>query len=351
MAFQRRLSDHQLIAARWEYEFTSISERALAAKYGLSRSAIHAWITKRAWTKADVLRSYEGDEGRRQFQRDVRAAIKAGDDKKIIQALQQTLALPPPGKVTKVAIPGQPDTTDVGDALEMFPDRPQSLQKASVAGSRGHRGPSTPGYRVDRFPLPPTLRKPNPVCAFPAHSRTEQAAMRTHLGTLRSELALQQIQQLERHEELLWDYHRLLEAFLNPGKFLDAGGLDPDLRAAKLAEISRQAGRRVLPTERDTLAGAIQTLSKALLATVAAKRTVAGVTPRQLHGRTPQDEGDEQAAPRDLNRLDLPSLRSIRAAMALLLGDHQRHNEPPVPPPPDQLDDPMMKRAPAPGNE
>jgi hypothetical protein len=191
MAFQRRLSDHQLIAARWEYEFTSISERALAAKYGLSRSAIHAWITKQGWAKADVVRSYEGDEGQRQFRCDVRSAIKAADDKKIIQALEQTLALPPLGKVTKVAAPDQPDTMDLEDPQKMSPDRPQSLQSSSLAGSGGDCRTGSRGDRVDRFPgayLPPTLRKTNPANAFPSRPRTEQAAMRTHLGALRGGL-------------------------------------------------------------------------------------------------------------------------------------------------------------------
>jgi len=351
MAFQRRLSDHQMIAARWEYQVTSISERDLAAKYGLSRSAIHAWIAKQGWTRARVLRSYEGEEGQKQFQRDVRAAIKAAGDKKIIQALEGALVLPPAGKVTKatkVATPAEAGTTEhEAAAWELSPDQPQSSQNVPFASPPGRRGTGDQGGQVVRFPgasLPPPLPKTNPASAFPSRSRTEQAAMRVHLASLRGELALQQIQQLEQHDELLWDYHHLLRVYLNPSQFVDVAGLDPAQAAARLEAIGRQAGRVVLPTERDTLAGAIQALSKALLASFAAKRNAAGMTPRQMNGRGPHRDEDEQEAPRDLNALDLPSLRSVTTAMALLRGAVQRHDEPPKPPPPEGLEDLLKAR-------
>jgi uncharacterized protein YjcR len=50
--------------------------RPLAAKFGVSRHCLRAWITKHRWTKAVEPRSYEGDDGQQLFQRDVRAAIK-----------------------------------------------------------------------------------------------------------------------------------------------------------------------------------------------------------------------------------------------------------------------------------
>lgn len=356
MAYPRRLSDPLLIAARWEYEATPISERGLAAKYGLSRSAIHAWIIKQSWTKAEALRSYAGEEGEQQLQRDIRAAIRAARDRKITQTLERAAVLPPIGnmtKVTKAATPGPPGATAVDGPWESSPDQPRSSQNASFAEPSGNLRVGHAGGQAAFFPgadLPPQSAKTNPAAVFPPRSRTEQAAMRVRLSSLRGELALQQIQQLEWHEALLWDYQRWLEAYLNPSKFVDVAGLDPDQAAAKLEQISRHARRLVLPTERDTLAGAIQTLSKTLLASLAAKRHAAGITPRQLHGRRPQCEADEPDALPDLSTLDVESLRSVRAAMALLRDAHQRHNEPPMPPPPDRLDDLMTKHNPAPGN-
>jgi len=68
------------------------------------------------------------------------------------------------------------------------------------------------------------------------------------------------------------------------------------------------------------------------------------MTPRQMNGRGPHRDEDEQEAPRDLNALDLPSLRSVTTAMALLRGAVQRHDEPPKPPPPEGLEDLLKVR-------
>jgi hypothetical protein len=346
MAFQRRLSDHQLLAARWEYEATPISERNLAAKHGLSRSAIHDWIVKQGWTRAKVLRSYDGEAGQQQLQRDVRAAIKATGDKKIIQALEHALVLPLAGtvtKVTKVTSHRPAGTTDAGWVGELSPDRPQSSQNAP-SGTPGLGDPGGPVVHFRGADLSPPSTKTHPASGFPPRSRTEQAAMRLQLVARPGELALLQIQQFEEHDELLGDFQHLLAVYLNPGKYVDVTGLDPGQAAARLEAIRQQAGRLVMPTERDTLAGAIQTLSKALMASFAAKRTAAGITPRQMHGRRPQRDEQEPEAPPDLNTLDLASLRFVTTAMALLKGNTQGHSEPPKPPPPDTLDDLVVRR-------
>jgi hypothetical protein len=65
-----------------------------------------------------------------------------------------------------------------------------------------------------------------------------------------------------------------------------------------------------------------------------------------MRGRGPRcDDGDEPAAPPDLARLDVPSLRAVTAAMALLRGGTvERHDEPPKPPPPEDLADLAVRR-------
>lgn len=349
MAFQRRLSDHQMIAARWEYEVTPISERNLAARYGLSRSAIHDWIIKQGWTRAEVLRCYEGEEGQRQFQRDVRAAIKAAEDKKIIQDLERSLALSPVGqttKVTKAATPGRVGLTDVEDTGDVSSNQPQSSQNAPSAGPAGQRRAGDHDGHVVRFPsayVPPSSQNTNPAGPLPSRSRTEPAATRMHLAARREELALQQIQQLEQHDEVLAEYQHLLRVYMNPGQFVDVAGLDPEQATTKREAIRRQAGRVVLPTERDTFAGAIGTLSRALTASLAAKRAVAGLMPQRMSQGEPQRDADEHRPVSDPSTLDVASLRTVHAAINLLRGDVQRHSEPPKPPPPDGLDDLMVK--------
>jgi hypothetical protein len=199
--------------------------------------------------------------------------------------------------------------------------------------------------RVSGAYLPPL--SPNTAgspTAFPLRSRTEIAALRVQLSARRGELALQQMRRLETHNELLWEYHHLLSVFLNPGKHVDVTGLDAEQAAARLAEVSRQAGRLALPTERDTLAGAIAALSKALIATLAATRSAAGVNPpRQLRGGGPHCDGDEFETVRTA-ALDLSQLRYVRSAMELLNGNARRNIEPPKPPPAEGVDDLVVKR-------
>ena len=340
-----------MIAARWEYETTAISERNLAAKYGMSRSAMRLWIVKQKWTKAVEFRDYTGEAGQKQFQRDVRAAIKRAYDRKIIEALEVALVLPPAGKLTNPPKLGQSlDYTSAG-AWELPADPPKSSEKASPAGpARKPASPAEPG-EVVRFPgayLPPPdhaqSRHKEQSTAFPARSRTEMAAMRVQLSSLRGELALQQIQQLRQHDDLLWDYHHLLAVMLNPSKFIDTTGLDADDAARKLDDIRRMATAVVLPTEGDTLKGAIGALNKALLASFSAQRAAVGVTPRQL-GVAGEAEGE---TPQELNMLDTASLRQVKGAMDLLKGNFQRNHEPPLPPPPEPLDDLVVPREPSP---
>jgi hypothetical protein len=265
-----------LIAARWEYETTPISERGLAAKFGLSRSAIHAWIVQQGWRKAEVLRSYPGEAGQQQLQRDIRAAIRAASERKIVQGLERAVVGPPVGnvaKVTKVATPGEPGAMDVDGAREMSRDRPPASQNTPAAEPfgkprTGDRAGQVVHLAGTNWPL--QSLKTKPTTAFPPRSRTEQAAIRVRLASQCGELALQQIQQLDQHEELLSDYQHLLAVSLNPGKFVDTAGLESAQAAAKLEAISRQAGRRVMPSERDTLSGTILALTKALLNSFAA---------------------------------------------------------------------------------
>lgn len=330
-----------MIAARWEFETTAISERILAAKYGMSRSAMRGWIDKQGWKKAETLRSYAGEAGQKQFQRDVRAAIKRAYDQKLICALEVALVLPPAGKPTTPPKPGQRlDSTDAG-AWELPADPPPASVAVTPAPA-AKAAKTTPGAaataEVVRFPgayLPPPAAAKDLPTAFPTRSRTEMAAMRVHLASLRGELALQQVLQIKEHEDLVADYQHLLAVYLNPAKYVDVSDLDPEAAAQKLKDVQGQAGRVALPTERDTLGGAILAVSKALHAALASKRSAVGITPRQLG--VPGEADDSE--PRNEVKLDTAQLREMQGMMHLLKGDLQRANEPPRPPPPEPLDD------------
>jgi hypothetical protein len=353
MPAHRRLSDHQLIAARWEYEVTPISERDLAAKFGISRTAMRNWIAKQGWAKADPLRCYSGEQGQQQFQRDVRAAIKLAFDRKIILGLDRSLILPPAGKVSKLFEVDHPDVAGVDGAWALPADQPkkptvslgpvpeQGVGKGGPTGKRGQVAGA-----VVRFPgpyLPPAGPNGKVTTAFPTRSGTEMAAMRVQLSSLRGALALQQMRQLDEHDALLDDYQQMLALYLNPARFVDVTGLDAALAVQRLEEASRAAGRVVLPAERDTLAGAIMALNKARIGSFTAKRAAAGINPRQLLGSASHRDDDvaDVAPPAALT---LGDLRSVQTAMQLLRGAVQRSDAPPKPPPPEGLEDLIVRR-------
>jgi hypothetical protein len=340
MAFPGRLSDQQLMAARWDYEATPISERRLATRYGLSRSAIHKWIIKQGWTRATNLRACADQPD----QSPVPASAAVGS-RKIFQTRTRPRILPATGKLatrSKVATCRRAGGNLVGGIEELPLDRPQSLQNAPLAALAEHETVDQSGQlaRPTGADFSPFSSKTNPASG----PRAEPAVKQVPLSALRDELALKQVRQLEQHDELLRDYRHVLAVYMNPGRFVDVAGLNAEEAAARLEAASVQAGRLALPGKRDTLAGAIQGLSKAQQASLAAKRTVLGLTPRQIRrGGTQRDEDERKALP-DLGALDAPSLRLVTTAMALLRGHALPHAEPPKPPQPDTLDDLVQRR-------
>jgi hypothetical protein len=353
MPAHRLLSDHQLIAARWEYEVTPISERDLAAKFGISRTAMRKWIARQGWAKANELRCYLGEEGQKQFCRDVRAAIQRAVDRKIILGLERSLVLPPAGKVSRPVEADHPDVAGIAGAWELPADQPKqpTLPPEPMPEQGAGKGNPTGNKRqvagaMVRFPgpyLPPEGPYEKVTTAFPARSRTEMAAMRVQLSSLRGALALQQMRQLDAHDALLDAYEQMLSLYLNPARFVDVAGLDAAQAAHRLEEASHAAGRVVLPTQRDTLAAAIMALNKARIGSFMAKRAAAGINPRQPLGNAAQRD-DDVAAVAPPAALTLNDLRSVQTAMQLLRGAVQRPDEPPRPPPPDELEDLRVRR-------
>src|SRR5579864_968974 len=59
MAYPKRLEDRTLAAAKLEYETAPSSTRALAFKFGLSKSSMAEWVRKGGWVKYRSLRETE----------------------------------------------------------------------------------------------------------------------------------------------------------------------------------------------------------------------------------------------------------------------------------------------------
>lgn len=333
----KALSDHELIAARWEYETTPISARQLAVKYSCSKSTMATLA--QPWKKVERPRSYHGEDGQRAYQRDVKAAIRAAYDQRLIEALKTRLTLPPAGNWT----PGTNQGNPMLQPWHLDPDGPQSSQNPPRAQPQAEPPrPVTDNMPAEIVQFPNRYRAkrdPPPRINGQVPSQTEAAAARVHLATLRGQLAIEQIARLDKHEQLLDDITHLASVFVAPARHVDVSNLSEEEAGERLEAVSRAAARIILPTERDTLLGLIGTLNKATLAAIQAKRVVAGLPAGVKAGGEKGDAESGQGSPvRSLKDIATAELREIKRAMDVLQGHNNSNSDAPKPPPPDPID-------------
>ena len=170
---------------------------------------------------------------------------------------------------------------------------------------------------------------------LPVRSKAERDKLKIDLGALRGVLLAQQIDLLDRHEQLLADYGHLLAIYLAPHDHLTLEGLSEAAREEQVVAAQRVALSRLLPTERDSLAGALKMLTSAMATTIQLKLRVADLARASI-----RNNDDEDCALRArVNEFDIPTLRMVHQAMAALAGQHVKVADPPKPPPPDPIDD------------
>jgi hypothetical protein len=188
------------------------------------------------------------------------------------------------------------------------------------------------------------------VQLLPEPTTEEKAKLRVTLAAIRAMMTVEQVQQLDHHEALLARYSHLIEVYLEPRRFVDVSGLTEDEATEKIVATQKAALRMLLPTDRDTLAGAIKVLTESLARNIALKRAVAGLTtmgafrPRDPVNPLKDDNEGSRGEPIDLKRLTLAELREVRRGMEILNGHKQLRSEPPIPPPPESIDD--LRRVP-----
>jgi hypothetical protein len=132
---------------------------------------------------------------------------------------------------------------------------------------------------------------------------------------------------------------------------VDLAGLSNDQAADRIVAAQQLALRMLLPTERDTLAGAIKTLTYSLARTIAMKRAVANLD-KAPAGAFRSGDPDNPAAGDDLpgkgldvDAMDTTALQAVQRAMEMVDRHHKRHLLPPIPPPPDSIEDLMGPEA------
>jgi hypothetical protein len=230
---------------------------------------------------------------------------------------------------------------------EVQPDEPLSEGANWLKGKKPDPPKSADIINFPRAPVEPP-RGATVVHFLPEQLGEEKTRLRVTLTAIKSMMTLEQVQQLEHHEALLRRYSHLIEVYLEPMRFVDVEGLDDDMKAEKIVATQRLAMQMLLPTERDTLAGAFKVLTEAIRSSIVLKRAVVGLHPVKggatMPSRDPMFRDDPEAEAEvkgllDLSTLDTGQLRHVQQAMEMLQRHQHRQNAAPTPPDPDPIED------------
>lgn len=230
---------------------------------------------------------------------------------------------------------------------EVQPDEPLSEGANWLKGKKPDPPKSADIINFPRAPAEPA-RGATVVHFLPEQLGEEKTRLRVTLAAIKGMMTLEQVQQLEHHEALLRRYSHLIEVYLEPMRFVDVEGLDDDMKAEKIVATQRLAMQMLLPTERDTLAGAFKVLTEAIRSSIVLKRAVVGLHPVKggatMPSRDPmfRDDPETDAEVKkllDVSTLDTGQLRHVQQAMEMLQRHQHRQNAAPKPPDPDPIED------------
>lgn len=321
------------------YEIKGLGSRKLAAKYGYPVSSIDFLIRARGWVLGRLKKPGKPvDPGE--------LALAKGFATKIRKTITSGPVTPPSlaSTLPEEATPNVAKAESTGETEN--PREPPSIENARP---KKKARKSQTGAQIIPFPggvMPSTPTDPG-IRVLPGPTMAERSELRMTLAKIRSMMTVQQVQTLQRHKGVLSRYTHLIDVYLDPERFTDVKGLEEPAAGDKIQETQRLALRMLLPTERDTLNGAIKTLTAAVVASIELERRVVGLSLKALDpGRLPPpgltldgDEDEPRKATGTLGSMPTPQLRQVRLAMELL-DRHQHANvDAPKPPPPDPIDD------------
>ena len=243
---------------------------------------------------------------------------------------------PPDPLSSKAAVSASPD----GPRSPRFPEAPDRLNR------KGAKDSQTAIILNFPSPPPPPRNRMGAIQTLPELTREEKAKFRVALAAIRARMSLEQLAQLERHEALLGRYGHLLDVYLDPVRFVDLAGLNDDQKAAKILATQQQALGTLLPTARDTLAGAIKTLTDAAQQVIMLKRKVVGLDKVKAGtgGVEPSDpladEGDKQPLV-NFESMTTEERRAVEHGIELFKRHQRARRDAPMPPPPGSIDELM----------
>ena len=303
---QRRTSTYPGVVAlaKRDYEVLRLGYKVISRRYGIPRSTVAFLATSQKWVKPGPPPPSppEGDIAARGVEPATLAeglchCPRAGEPP------AEPVVKRPRGRPRKQrhseeiparSIMSSAEPESDTPALEGQPPDPPSSKAAVSASPEGPRSPRSPEApdRLKRkgakdaqtaiilnFPTlpPPPRNRMGAIHTLPELTGEEKAKFRVTLAAIRARMSLEQLAQLERHEALLGRYGHLLDVYLDPVRFVDLAGLNDDEKAAKILATQQQALGTLLPTARDTLAGAIKTLTDAVQQVIMLKRKVVGL--------------------------------------------------------------------------
>jgi hypothetical protein len=243
-----------LARCRVEFETFGSSFRSLEAKYKVPRSTLCYAANKDGWKKPNAV--------------GVEQAAEVA-----IQILGAGLRRGPLGQKPVQSAPSKPEP----------PQHPadQPVQPASAAPDHAAPG-SSDARTADVIDFPPSRpgasKLAGPVQLLPDRSPEEKAQLRITLGAIRAMMSVEQAQVLDAHLVRLLQYGHLIDVYLKPSEFVpEDPTLDLAARAARIVAVQDVARHMLLPTERDTLIGALKTLTTTLSETIGLQRTVVGI--------------------------------------------------------------------------
>jgi hypothetical protein len=344
MARPRRLAPAALTACRLEYETTAATIRDLGLKYGVGKSALSERACLDGWLRLNPL----APKCRRRARAEIAGGVEVTNR---IQGTRCALAegpfpdkCPPgeAGEATGKISCDRPERPDTGEfsCKELNPKLGQTACTVIPVKTSGQGSVPTPLRSTGVVPIPDdTLQDATPEKAQPPgvllpRRRQNDTGLLYELAARYDLLTAQQVAHLDRHQRLLDDFRHLIELCIAPEECLDLDALPEAEREGHVARIRRTALSLLFPTERDTLANAIRTLTAAMAVTVQLQRLITGSIALKGRGKEPAPCDRP-----DLSSLDTPALVRVRESMQLLRGDRERRSPPPVPAAPESIED------------
>jgi hypothetical protein len=363
-------------ACRIEYETLGRSFRWLERRYGIGRTTLHHTAQMEGWVKLGSTPRPEGERLAQDLEETILAtglrhrpltavmpvnpAVRRpnGRPRKHFGLSSKTTSLssetagvvsdPVSNETARSGTVAGPEIAPAATSVSS-PDQPPEPVSDNPSPSSGRSGvkAATNRWTAEVISFPNTNEPPKkmagPVQLLPEPTKEEKAKLRITLAAIRAMMSLEQVQLLDRHEALLGRYSHLIEVYLEPRRFVDIKGLSEDAATEKIVGTQKAALRILLPTPRDTLAGTIKMLTEAIARTIALKRSVAGLPAmgafRPGDPANPLEDGeDPRGRLMNLEGMDTAQLREIRRSMEALRQHHLRAG-PPVPPPPEPIDD------------